>query len=365
MIKIFVTGDFVAKEPDDIKVSSELKNMIKTCDLSICNFEAPVKNSSKAAIKSGPSLFQSEKSPAFLEKLGFNVILMANNHIMDYGEQGYLKTVNLFNASTLVGAGKGSEAYQVKIIEVKGIKIGLLSVCQYEFGIVDINSNDIGVAWVNTPEMPDIIASAKKTVDYLIVLPHAGLENYDQPLPEWRKIYQKFIDWGANVVIAGHTHCPQGYEIYKDSPIFYSLGNFYFDAINGGPLWSKGLGVILAIQESMSFNLIHTSFEKGLLKLDDSNSIMSHYKQLQETLLDESKYNKYINEACSKEFPLCQYGIMRGMAGISRNMKIRLWIKLIIHALLNHRDTATFLNTVRCESHRWVIERYLNNVLKN
>lgn len=57
---------------------------------------------------------------------------------------------------------------------------------------------------------------------------HAGAENWDFPLPEIRELYKKYIDWGADVIIGNHPHVAQGWEIYEDKWIFYSLGNFAF-----------------------------------------------------------------------------------------------------------------------------------------
>lgn len=364
MVKLFVCGDIVAKRPENLQLSSAISALMKDCNMAVCNFEAPIANNYQATVKSGPTLFQSTEVPACLEHLGFNIILAGNNHIMDYGPQGCLDTLSSFNNAVVVGAGKAEDAYKVKVQDVNGLKVGFLSGCQYEFGITRYNTDEVGVAWISSPEIIDIIRQAKAGLDYLIVFPHAGLEDYDAPLPGWRELYKIFVDNGADAVIAGHTHCPQGYEIYKGAPIIYSLGNFYFDALLGDAHWWDGLAVVLTLDNGVTLSVYNTIFKEGLVDVNESDRIKEHNKYLQHLIDDEEAYNTYIDEACKKAYPLCQYGLLRGMCGTSRGLEIKKRLRLFAHRLLNHYDIATYLNTVRCETHRWVIERYLNIKLK-
>ena len=55
---------------------------------------------------------------------------------------------------------------------------------------------------------------------------HAGLEKVNYPLPEFREQYKRFIDYGADAIIAHHPHVVQGWEYYNNKLIAYSLGNF-------------------------------------------------------------------------------------------------------------------------------------------
>lgn len=121
MIKLFVCGDFRAKDVSRVEIDKDLRDLIFKADISVCNFEAPVVSNGKPIKKSGPTLDQDIKSPNFIRDLGFNVILMANNHIMDYGKEGCQKTLESFPDCVCVGAGQVEEAYRVKIVEKNGI----------------------------------------------------------------------------------------------------------------------------------------------------------------------------------------------------------------------------------------------------
>ena len=73
------------------------------------------------------------------------------------------------------------------------------------------------------------IQEAKSKADFIVVVAHGGHEHYNLPSPRMKKWYRFFVDAGASAVVTHHTHIISGYEVYKDAPIFYSLGNFLFD----------------------------------------------------------------------------------------------------------------------------------------
>ena len=369
-MRLLVFGDFKASKIDQISLSSELKQYISESDVNICNFEAPIQiEGAIPAKKSGPSICQSSLAPEFLEKMGFNIVLLANNHMMDYGSSSCLKTIEAFNRADTIGAGEGAKAYGVLIKEFQGIKVGFLSLSHYEFGMTSSNTSDkIGVAWVNSPCVRDIIEDAKKKIDYLLVFPHAGVEYTDAPLPEWREVYKRIIDWGCDCVIATHPHVPQGWEEYKNKPIFYSLGNFYFEGKWANPLCTKGIGVELILdEERLSYNIIPISFADGYVKINNDDDYREHREYLCELLRNENHYNSYIDEKCKELYKDMRYGLLRGLYGVSPKLGVRQTIRLIGCLLLKKKNELYLLNALRCESHRWVIERCLedNNMDKN
>lgn len=86
-MKFIFCGDFVSQDPKSIQVDLRLQNLFKDADYVAVNFEAPVRGVGKPICKSGPSLTQSEDSPAFIENLGVNIIMLANNHMMDQDQK--------------------------------------------------------------------------------------------------------------------------------------------------------------------------------------------------------------------------------------------------------------------------------------
>ena len=87
-MKFVICGDFVSQDPKRIQVDQRLLNLLKSADYVAVNFEAPVRGVGKTIYKSGPALTQSLDSPAFIENLGANIIMLANNHMMDQDKEG-------------------------------------------------------------------------------------------------------------------------------------------------------------------------------------------------------------------------------------------------------------------------------------
>lgn len=365
MIKIVVCGDFRAANPGKIKIENDVAEIIKSADICVCNFEAPIKTTDTTPIKkSGPAINQSNESPKFLIKSGFNTVLLANNHIMDYGEKALNATTKSFEDIVILGAGNAKEAFSVKCINVKEKKIGLLSLVQKEFGVVDnIHDKGIGAAWINSPDIPAIINDAKQQCDYLLVFPHAGVEHTAAPLPEWRNTYKHLIDWGADCVIASHPHCPQGWENYKGKPIYYSLGNFYFDELTYDDLWYKSIMVEICIGSEITAKEHFICFDdkSGIITVDNSDRINEWISYVNNLLINEKEYCSYIKRMCSSHYAGIKYGLLRGVCGVSLKLRLKYIIRLIGCMVLNNTDEMYLLNSFQCESHRWVIENYLKN----
>jgi len=135
-VKILFVGDVFIGEKDNLVIRDDIKRVIKDSNIVSCNFEGPIKTKkTKPILKAGPNLQQREDSPEQIIKMGFNLINLANNHIMDYGGIALEKTLNKFKKQNLLGAGKNfNEAYKLKIIKVNNLKIGFLSFSEWVWG---------------------------------------------------------------------------------------------------------------------------------------------------------------------------------------------------------------------------------------
>lgn len=361
-IKLSFFGDFVAVNPSKITFSEELQQMLNNFDINVCNFEAPVDGDFKAFDREGPRVKQSAASPRFLMDKGFNVIQLANNHMCDYGQEGCKATIGAFKDVLSVGAGDFDNAYKVGIIEVKGKKLGFLSFVHHEFGVLEglEKEGTLGTAWICHEIVSQIIQQSKGMVDYLFILPHAGIELVDAPMPEWRAIYRNFIDCGADAVIGTHPHVPQGWEYYKDKPICYSLGNFYFDAITcDHPFWNKSLMVQIEIADTGDVLLKVGNIEthNGNVRIDKSEDTLVHNQYICDLLKNEKAYNEYIDNVSLNSWKDYRVWLIRGLGAISYKIGIKESIKSMYCSLFRPRAKSLLMNALQCESHRWSILR--------
>lgn len=368
---INITGDFYLPNIDGWGFDASLQEIISKGDINVVNLEAPVKaNGSQPEKKSGPSINQDAKVPEWLEDNGFNAINCANNHINDFGEDSINHTINAFSPNTTIfGIGNFEEAYSIKVIECKGKRIGFLAITQYEFGVHDdiaYSTNKTATAWMCHPVVTEKIKDAHKTCDILIVLPHAGLENFAFPLPELRTLYRHFINVGADAVIASHPHIAQPWEEYKGKQIFYSLGNFCFDLNNNNKNSDKGIIVQLQISDDneLTATTISTIFNRQLKTVSvcndaDYNKFLA---KINDIFRNEKEYIYAVNKHCLQLKPM--YEMLLSMGGYHTISTIRRaagFLKQQIKAAFKRKpivyNNAHFINSVRCETHRWVLSR--------
>lgn len=238
MTSLFVCGDIVNYGHVDGRVcSDQLSKIISSADYSVCNFESPIEGHGTAQPKSGPCHFQRAETIYGLKEQGFDLLLLANNHMLDFGSEGLAATIESAKEKGLDTLGAGltpQAAYEPSIKDVNGLRIGMINACEAQFGVIDYFDRlaDAGYAWINHRLIDKTIIRLERECDFVIVFSHAGLEHYPIPQKEWRERYRHLCDLGADVVVGSHPHVPQGYEKHGESIIFYSLGNFYFDSKN-------------------------------------------------------------------------------------------------------------------------------------
>ena len=370
MIKVNIVGDFFSPSLLGLRFGDELQKQLDDADFNVVNFEGPVHISSSDPMKkSGPNISQDIKSIDFSKSNNFNIFSLANNHTMDYGEKALEATMSSLSDETIVGAGTWDEAYQVRVVEMKGQKIGFLAITQYEFGILDditFCKSRKGAAWMGHPDIDKLIVSSKQYCDYLIVLPHAGLEYFTLPLPEIRTLYRHFIDMGADAVIAGHPHVPQPWEIYRKKNIVYSLGNFCFDEECDKPLWRDGLVSTLQFKEDqvvMNLSVVHFDAERRIVDTCHDAAVYKFLEADKKIFDDEKAYMDAVDAHCLSMQPY--YEMLLEMGGYSHlSFKHCLgYLKRWILRKQPQPSTSHFINCVRCESHRWILSRIydLNN----
>ncbi|MCF7820719.1 MAG: CapA family protein [Candidatus Pacebacteria bacterium] len=178
-----------------------------------------------------------------LKGYGFNFFTVANNHLADQGLVGVEETYENLSSLGLsyVGCQDGdfkvnNDKIMLDKLDTEAVRERLaLDNCSFKIVESD-NGQSIGfLAFsivyrsINENEIVKAVKDLKKEVDWLIVLPHWGIEYESLAAKSQNRLAKKIIDSGADAIIGSHPHVIQNYEIYKGKPIFYSLGNFIFD----------------------------------------------------------------------------------------------------------------------------------------
>jgi len=213
-----------------LKITEE----IKKSDVLFANLEGPI---SDRGIKVG-SIYSFRFDPKAVEGLiyaGFDVLSLANNHMLDYQRIALEDTMRILEENNIdyIGAGfNKEEAFSLKIREVRDVKIGFLAYTNLGPQNWRARNENSGMAWINENDIDEIyeyIKKAKKEADVLIVSLHSGEEYEENPTPFQISFAENCIDNGADLVVGHHSHILQEIKKYKDGWIAYSLGNFIFD----------------------------------------------------------------------------------------------------------------------------------------
>lgn len=260
-IRINVFGDFclVGVDSKNYKLGDDVRAFMSGA-VNIANLECPVTNAeTKRSLRS----VNFKVDPGLLKVLdGFQVVSLANNHIADYLDQGIQDTIRHVEEKGLKWFGVGKtyeEALKPCIIECQGRKIAFLGATRWAN---PGSEHEWGTAVEKTGKLKKLIKQLK--AEGCIVIPyfHWGYEYVRIPAPKERGIAKACIDAGADIVIGGHPHIFQGYEVYKGKYIYYSLGNTVFQSER----FNNGMAMI--IDDPRLFNSFFVSItidENGVL----------------------------------------------------------------------------------------------------
>jgi poly-gamma-glutamate capsule biosynthesis protein CapA/YwtB (metallophosphatase superfamily) len=289
-----------------------------------------------------------------LKILKFDILTLANNHIMDWGEEGLNTTKYILNNIGLKTCGAGSnivEARQHIRENIKNINFGFLSYCRPGNGTAKDNKG--GTAPLNRLIVINDIKKLKSKVDHIILLIHWGTEFSEYPYPPDRKLAQSFIDAGASCIIGHHPHVVQGMEIYNEKPIFYSLGSFIYNPFEEKVFVSKKLEerltsiaikVIFNKNSIVEWNIIPFKNTKGSLIPSPMNQTSKKVFNKKFNILckrvkeDRWYYSEAINNISSREFST-NLDLLKKTKGlyflkIIKNIKLR-HLKILVNALFN------------------------------
>lgn len=277
-------------------VDKRLFDVIKNADYRLFNLEVPLTDRVSPIKKCGPNLIASTKSIAGLKQLGIDFLTLANNHILDQGEQGMWSTMEQLDRNKIKYAGVGrtpTEAAKPFVVELDGTKVGIYCCAEHEFSIV--SNKQPGANPFDPFESLDHIVELKAQCDYVICLYHGGKEHYRYPSPNLQKTCRKIVEKGADLVVCQHTHCIGCDEKWKNGTIVYGQGNFLFDHSNS-EFWKTSVLI--------SLELSNGSIEYIPI-CKDGNGVRVANKDTAKVILTNMRYRS--EQILQKEFVETQY----------------------------------------------------------
>lgn len=226
---------------DFTPIYKEVKYLVESADIAVINQETVISQSNAVCgANGGVLIFNSppEVADAVID-CGFDVITMANNHLLDMGAYGLEESINFWNEKakendlTVLGAYLNEEDMEnIRIREVNGVKVAFLAYAEHLNGFSIPYDSSLRVVMNYEEDVIERqIKKAKEMADAVIVSAHWGGEDTHEVSEDRIELANKMVNWGADVILGGHTHTAQTMEwIPREDGtrgfVYYSMGNF-------------------------------------------------------------------------------------------------------------------------------------------
>jgi poly-gamma-glutamate synthesis protein (capsule biosynthesis protein) len=236
-----------------------------------------------------------------LRAAGFNVVNIANNHILQHGREAFDATVAALAQQGVAVVGvrqHGRPAAEPVLVERDGVRIAFLG---YAFEPDRYFSGTPLYAFGPSCDIPAEVRAARAQADVVVCSMHWGDEFIRYPNSEMRRLGRAAIDAGAHAVLGHHPHVFQGVETYRDGVIAYSLGNFAFD-MSWDPALRTGLTLRLTLTArgvsgmEPAFVTMADDYQPVPVEASSSRSFKEEVDMLSARVLDSPTDAEYARE---------------------------------------------------------------------
>ena len=208
---------------------SQLSNLLKQSDFHVTNLEGPIVEAETDDIH---SLTNPAGIISYLKKHHIDVYNVANNHMFDLKNAGWLTTHDELKNEGVKFLGAGNdldEASKVLYLSKKDVKVGLISICAYSNDYADYEQSGT-FSSSKKKLLNQKITESKSEADYTGIIFHGGEEYSFFPSPQKRHFLRSLAaKHKPDFIVSHHSHTLQGMEQIGKCIVFYSLGNFIFD----------------------------------------------------------------------------------------------------------------------------------------
>ena len=364
MKRIIIGADIVPTESNqrlfaqadiDFLIGHDLHKRFEEASFIAMNLEVPLVDNADPIAKCGPNLIAPSNTILGIKAINPYFLTLANNHIMDQGIDGLWSTVNLLTHNEIEYSGVGDNLLKARepyIRTIDDVRVGIYCCTEHEYSIA--TKTRAGANPYDPLVSFDDVRELKKRSDYVIILYHGGKEHYRYPSPLLQKVFHKFAEVGADLVIAQHTHCVGCMEKYCGSTLVYGQGNFLFDH-SKSDFWKTSILIEVDL-ESRKVDFIPLvkidNYVREAKEQDREIILREFYNRSNEILKEgfiESKYKEFAEEM------LTGY-LLRFAGGFSNNIIIRALLKLThlgwLKKYYRRKTRIGIENVLDCESHR-------------
>lgn len=225
-------------ETYDFKPSyTTIKPVIEQYDLAFINQETLMTGGA-------PSYYPRFNSPQevgdAVVDAGFDIVGLANNHMLDMGEEGLLKTLEFWEGQPVIltGSYRNQEEFEnITVFEKNGISIALLSFTYGTNGLSLPRGSEVFIPYIEDELVARKVKEAEDLADVTIVSIHWGDENTFNVNSQQKRVAKIICENGGDVIIGHHPHIIQSIEWIEvgDNRTIcaYSLGNFMSEMAEG------------------------------------------------------------------------------------------------------------------------------------
>ncbi|QQX80058.1 CapA family protein [Shewanella sp. KX20019] len=225
-----------SKTEDTRSIVQHVKPYLSLADLASVNLETQIA-AHKPAERAPKSVtfYSPPETLAALEWAGVDFVTLGNNHTYDYLDEGLDSTLAYLAQSPLAYAGAGkdqADALAAHRTTLNGNPFSFLGYVGWQGNFTPNQTASLkkgGAAFGSEDNIQASVAKEASASRATVVQYHGGLEYSAEPTMVLEQKLKLAIDSGADLAVGHHPHVTQGFEIYNDKLIAYSMGNFIFD----------------------------------------------------------------------------------------------------------------------------------------
>jgi hypothetical protein len=373
MIRFLISGDFYpGRRTHGALVASDASSLVgplmaefEKADLVALNLEGPLIAAPSPIEKIGPIHGTPDVCVKGMRQLRIGLVNLANNHVMDHGATGLNNTLEVCRREGMAWVGGGTDvaaASQIWFCERNGVRLGVLSCAEYEFGMA--TSTRAGANPLDLVRVVRSMREQRKNLDRLVVLLHGGNEYCPYPRPSLAELCRFLVEQGADAVICQHSHCIGCWETYRGGIIVYGQGNFIFDDPKARPCENEGMLLSMEIfrDQPLAMRTIlfkQASVRPGIEPMSEAEEDCTRQilEERNRRLQDPEFLEREWIDFCSGK-RRAYLGIVHGFGRRLRNLDGRFGV---LSPFFSKHHALMMLHMLRCESHRELMQQVLSD----